>query len=54
MTTYKVTANTIEMNVEASNAQEARDIFCRMAGYAGEAEMEERLGSSSEIEAVAA
>lgn len=53
MTTYQVNANAIEMNIEAGDAKEARDIFCRMAGYASEAEMEERLGADSEIKAVA-
>lgn len=50
MSSYNVYANAAEFGIiEAASAQEARDIAAQMAGYKNEADMEEQIGSPSEI-----
>lgn len=50
--TFEVTAGVITETIVAATHQEARDIFCRMAGYESETDMEETLGVESEVVAV--
>ena len=50
MSTYAVYANAADFGlIEASDAQEARDIAARMAGYESESQMAETLEQPSEI-----
>ena len=50
MSTYHVYANAADFGlIEAPDAQEARDIGARVAGYGSEAQMSEDLGGPSEI-----
>lgn len=50
---FKVDCNTCEFGIiEAENAQAARDIAAQMAGYESEMQMEQAIGTDSEIEAV--
>lgn len=53
MKTFNVTANACEFGlIEATTAQQARDIAAQMAGYESEADMVARLEQPSEIIAI--
>ncbi len=55
MTKYTVAANDIEFGTyEADSEQAARDLCAQDAGYKSEADMEDKLGQSSELVATIA